>query len=101
MIQIVWERAKKALLLDDVVIACDEDRVFSVARDFGAHCIMTAKGHLSGSDRITEVVNSLEVKIIVNIQADEPLIQPVMIDSLIEALQRDESIYSAIFKSKF
>ena len=95
MIQHVWERAKKALLLDEVIIACDEEEVFTVARDFGANCVMTAKGHLSGSDRITEVVNPIDVKVVVNIQADEPLIEPIMIDSLIETLFRDNSIYIA------
>ena len=95
MIQHVWERAKRALLLDEVIIACDEERVFAVARSFGANCVMTAKGHLSGSDRITEVVGSLEIKIVINIQADEPLIEPLMIDSLVEALLRDDSIYMA------
>lgn len=95
MIQHVWERAKKALLLDDVIIACDDERVFSAARELGANCVMTAKGHLSGSDRITEVVSPIEVRVIVNIQADEPLIEPLMIDSLVEALQRDKAIYMA------
>ncbi len=95
MIQLVWERAKKALFLDEVIIACDEQRVFDAARGFGANCVMTAKGHLSGSDRITEVVSSIEVKVVVNIQADEPLIEPLMIDSLVEALLRDNSICMA------
>ncbi|MBU0549448.1 MAG: 3-deoxy-manno-octulosonate cytidylyltransferase [Candidatus Omnitrophica bacterium] len=95
MIQHVWERAKKALLLDEVIIACDEEEVLNVGREFGANCLMTAKGHLSGSDRITEIVGSLDVKIIVNIQADEPLIQPLMIDSLVDALQSDDSVNMA------
>jgi len=95
MVWHVWEQAKKALLLDEVIIACDDERVFKVASDFGANCVMTAKGHLSGSDRITEVVSSIDVKIVVNIQADEPLIKALMIDSLVEALLRDNSIYMA------
>jgi len=95
MIQHVWEQAKEALLLDDVIIACDEESVFAAAGNFGANCVMTSKGHLSGSDRITEVVGPIEVKVVVNIQADEPLIKPIMIDSLVEALLRDESIYMA------
>ena len=100
MIEHVWRRAKKALLLDDVVIACDEQSVFEVVREFGANCVMTAKGHLSGSDRITEVIGPMDVNFVVNIQADEPLIQPLMIDSLIEALQRDSSIYMATLMKK-
>lgn len=95
MVQHVWEQAKKALLLDEVIIACDDERVFKVASDFGANCVMTAKGHLSGSDRITEVISAIDVKIVVNIQADEPLIKALMIDSLVEAFLRDDSIYMA------
>ncbi|MFH1577703.1 MAG: 3-deoxy-manno-octulosonate cytidylyltransferase [Candidatus Omnitrophota bacterium] len=95
MIQHVWERAKKALLLDEVIIACDDEKVFNVVRDFGASCVMTAKGHLSGSDRITEVISARDVKVVVNIQADEPLVQSLMIDRLAEALLGDDSIYMA------
>jgi 3-deoxy-manno-octulosonate cytidylyltransferase (CMP-KDO synthetase) len=95
MLQHIWERAKKALLLDEVIIACDEERVFAVARDFGANCLMTAREHLSGSDRITEVVSPIDVRVVVNIQADEPLIEPLMIDSLVEVLLRDDSVYMA------
>jgi 3-deoxy-manno-octulosonate cytidylyltransferase (CMP-KDO synthetase) len=95
MVQHVWEQAKKALLLDEVIIACDEEKVFTAASDFGAKCVMTAKGHLSGSDRITEVVSPIEVKVVVNIQADEPLVKPIMIDSLVDTLLRDDSVYMA------
>ncbi|MFH1678819.1 MAG: 3-deoxy-manno-octulosonate cytidylyltransferase [Candidatus Omnitrophota bacterium] len=95
MLQHVWERAKNAMLLDEVIIACDEDKVLAAALEFGAKCVMTAKGHLSGSDRITEVAGPLDFKVIVNIQADEPLIRPLMIDSLVETLLRDSSIYMA------
>ena len=95
MVQHVWERAKKALLLDEVIIACDEDNVFRTACEFGANCVMTAKGHLSGSDRITEVVASIDTKVVVNIQADEPLIEPLMIDRLVETLLSDNSINMA------
>ena len=95
MLQRVWEQAKEARLLDDVIIACDEEEVLAVAQEFGANCVMTSKGHLSGSDRITEVISPIDVKVVVNIQADEPLVQPIMIDSLVEALLRDDSIYMA------
>ncbi len=95
MIQHVWERAKRALLLDKLIIACDDEKLIAAARDFGANCVMTAKAHPSGSDRITEVVDPMDVKVVVNIQADEPLIEPAMIDSLVEALLRDNSIYMA------
>ena len=95
IIQHVWEQAKKARLIEKVVIACDDERIIAAARDFGADCVMTAKGHLSGSDRITEVVSSIDVKVVVNIQADEPLIQPLMINRLVEVLLNDNSVCMA------
>jgi len=93
--QHVWERAKQALLLDDLIIACDDERIAAAARGFGAKVALTAKGHLSGTDRICEVVNPLEVKIVVNIQGDEPLIHPTMIDKVAQTLLDDSAISMA------
>ena len=95
MIQHVWERAKEAIVLDDLIIACDDDSVAHVAREFGAKVVMTSKGHTCGTDRIIEVVNPLDVKIVMNIQADEPLIHPTMIDNLARALLDDSEISMA------
>mgnify|MGYP001603749142 CR=1 FL=1 len=92
MIQWVWERAKQVKLLDELIIACDDERVAEVVRGFGAQVAMTAKGHASGTDRIAEVVNPLEVKVVVNIQGDEPLVHPTMIDSVARAILSDSSI---------
>jgi len=100
MIQHVWERAKQALSLDDLIIACDDERVANVARDFGAKVILTAKGHMSGTDRICEVINPIDVKIIINIQGDEPLIYPTMIDSVAQALLDDSSLPMATIKKR-
>lgn len=95
MIQHVWERAKQALVLDDLIIACDDERVARAAEGFGAKVVFTAKAHLSGTDRIIEVVNPIDVKIVINIQADEPLIQPVMIDSVAQVLLDNPSVSMA------
>ena len=92
MIQWVWERAKQVKILDELIIACDDERVADVARGFGAAVVMTAKGHTSGTDRIAEVVNPIEVNMVVNIQGDEPLIHPTMIDSVARAILTDSSI---------
>ncbi len=92
MLQHVWERAKQAMLLDELIIACDDERVAVVAREFGAKVAMTSRDHLSGTDRIIEVINPLDVKIAINIQADEPLIHPTMIDSLARELLADPGI---------
>jgi 3-deoxy-manno-octulosonate cytidylyltransferase (CMP-KDO synthetase) len=100
MIQHVWERAKQALVLDDLIIACDDEQVAEVARGFGANVVLTAKGHASGSDRISEVVNPLDVRIVINIQGDEPLIHPMMIDTLAQALLDDETVCMATMMKK-
>ena len=100
MIQHVWERAKQALLLDDLIIACDDQRVADAARAFGAKVVLTAKGHASGTDRITEVINPLDVKVVINIQGDEPLIHPTIIDNVARALLDDESISIATVMQK-
>jgi 3-deoxy-manno-octulosonate cytidylyltransferase (CMP-KDO synthetase) len=100
MIQHVWERAKQALLLDDLIIACDDDRIAERCREFGAKVAMTAKAHICGSDRISEVVNPLDVKFVLNIQGDEPLIHPSMIDAVASALINGTGIYMATLMTR-
>jgi len=92
MLQHVWERAKEALLLEDLIIACDDERIKTKALEFGAKVVFTSKAHPSGADRITEVVNPLDVKVIVNIQADEPLVHPSMIDEVARAVLEDSTV---------
>ena len=100
MIQHVWERAKQALILDDLVIACDDERIANAARDFNAKVVLTAKGHVSGTDRICEVVNQMDTKIVINIQGDEPLIHPSMIEAVARALVDDPGINMATLIKK-
>jgi len=100
MIQWVYERAKEALLLDDLIIACDDESVASRAREFGAKAVMTSKAHTCGTDRIIEVINPLDVKIVINIQADEPLIHPTMIDAVAQALLDEAQVSMATIMKK-
>jgi len=100
MIQHVWERAKEAIILDEVIIACDDGRVLEAAKGFGAKVVLTAKGHASGTDRIIEVVNPMDVKIVINIQGDEPLVHPLMIDRVAQALLDDPKIAMATVMKK-
>ena len=86
MIQWVWEAAKKAKILDEVIVACDDKRIEEAVKSFGGKAVFTSKEHTCGADRICEVVNPLEVKVIVNIQADEPLLDPVMIENVARPL---------------
>lgn len=100
VIQHVYERAKKAKLLDDLVIAADDDRVVKVIEKFGGKCIFTSKSHTTGTDRLTEVVNQLDVKIIVNIQGDEPLINPLLIDDLVRTMKSNPDVAMATVVKK-
>jgi 3-deoxy-manno-octulosonate cytidylyltransferase (CMP-KDO synthetase) len=100
MLQHVYERASLATYLTSVVIATDDDRVYAVARDFGARVRMTRSDHLSGTDRAAEVasaeVSSAEAaEIVVNIQGDEPLISPAAIDAAILPLLHSPKLVMA------
>jgi 3-deoxy-manno-octulosonate cytidylyltransferase (CMP-KDO synthetase) len=86
MIQHVWKRAKQSRLLEEVFIACDDEKVFKAAQGFGAKAILTSKNHASGTDRIIEAVGDIKAEIILNIQGDEPLVHPEMIDATTQVL---------------
>jgi 3-deoxy-manno-octulosonate cytidylyltransferase (CMP-KDO synthetase) len=100
MIQHVWERAKKAHSLDDLIIAADDDRIIKVVEGFGGKAVFTSKSHPSGTDRLREIANPLDVDIVVNIQADEPLLNHSMIDSLVNTLRDDQGIVMASLMKK-
>ena len=100
VIQHVWESAKKAKTLDDLVVACDDERIMKVVRDFGGKAVYTSVDQPSGTDRLAEVVNPLDVKIAVNIQGDEPLVKPIMIDSLVMALEDEKNAQMATMVKK-
>ncbi len=95
VIQHTWENAKKAKSIDDLIIAADDKRIYSVAKGFGANVVYTSTAHKSGSDRLTEVAASIDAKVVVNIQADEPLLHPSMIDDVTEAVLKDGNLVMA------
>jgi len=93
MIQHTYNSAKKSKLLDRLIIAVDDEKVFQVVKGFGAEVIMTPKDCASGSDRIAFVADQIpEAQIIVNIQGDEPFIKGKMIDQAIEPLWIDKKV---------
>ncbi|MDP2681989.1 MAG: 3-deoxy-manno-octulosonate cytidylyltransferase [Deltaproteobacteria bacterium] len=100
MIQWVYERAKKAKLTNDVIAATDDKRVFDAVRYFGGTAVMTSPEHRTGTDRIAEAADGLNADIIVNVQGDEPLIEPEMIDEAIRPLTNDSEIVVATLKTK-
>ena len=91
VVQHVWESARKAKALDDLVVACDDERIMKVVEGFGGKAVYTSVDQPSGTDRLAEVVNPIDVKIVVNIQGDEPLVKSIMIDNLVMALE-DEKV---------
>ncbi len=95
MIQHVWESAKKAKTLDELIVACDDERIYEAVVAFGAKAVMTAKAHTSGTERIAEVVSDRDVKVVVNIQGDEPLIHPSMIDDVAYYLLNNHEVFVA------
>ncbi len=96
MIRWVYEGVKEARLVDDVIIATDDRRIFDVAGSFGAPVVMTSRDHASGTDRAAEVAQSIDNKIIINIQGDEPLITGGLVDSLVEALQDESDLMASL-----
>jgi len=92
MIQWVYERAKQSTLIDRVIVATDDDRIRTAVESFGGEAIMTSRNHATGTDRIAEVAQQVECDLVVNVQGDEPLIRPEMIDQAIRPLADDPSI---------
>lgn len=92
MIQWVYERTKRSRLVSRVIVATDDSRILDAVHSFGGEAVLTAATHQTGTDRIAEVARSLSCDIVVNVQGDEPLIPPDMIDATIRPLLEDPSI---------
>jgi 3-deoxy-manno-octulosonate cytidylyltransferase (CMP-KDO synthetase) len=89
----VWERCRRAKKLDRLIIATDDFRIAESAFDWGAEVAMTSPNHASGTDRIAEVAKKMkQFAHVVNVQGDEPLIDPKLIDRLVRDLQRDRNL---------
>jgi 3-deoxy-manno-octulosonate cytidylyltransferase (CMP-KDO synthetase) len=88
LVQHVYERACQARCASDVVVAIDDRRILDAVREFGGRAVMTSADHPSGTDRVAEVARGLNADVLVNVQGDEPLIDPADIDKLAD-LMRD------------
>ena len=87
----VYQQSKKCSTLDDVFVATDDERIFQVCKKLDLNVLMTAKNHSTGTDRVAECVNKIDSDIYVNIQGDEPMIEPSAISDVAEALRRNNS----------
>jgi 3-deoxy-manno-octulosonate cytidylyltransferase (CMP-KDO synthetase) len=95
MIEHVYRRAAAARCITRVIVATDDDRVAAAVIGFGGEVAMTAPTHQSGTDRLAEVARALDAGVIVNVQGDEPLLEPAMIDDAVAPLASDRSIEMA------
>lgn len=86
MIEHVWRRVSLAQQIDEVWIATDDERIATAARRFGAHVAWTSAHHASGTDRVEEAVRSSDADVIVNVQGDEPQLDPAQVDQVVATL---------------
>ena len=101
LIQHTYERACLAKLPQKVIIAADDEKVMAAAKTFGAECVLTSPDHQSGTDRIAETVADMDVEIIVNLQGDEPEIDPDNIDYLAKMLMDNPDCPMATLAAEF
>ena len=100
MLQHVWERASQARYLTSVVIATDDDRIYSAAQSFGARVVMTRSDHVSGTDRVAEVASASDAEWVVNVQGDEPTLDPSAIDVAILGVFDQEDALMGTLKTR-
>lgn len=100
MIEWVYKRTRLSDL-DEVVVATDDERIFKEVEKFGGKAVLTRKDHENGTSRIAEVCEKYkDYDVIVNVQGDEPLIEPEMINSIIESFKNDDTISMCTLKYK-
>jgi len=92
MVQRVYERALLAHGIASVCVATDDEQIVRVVEGFGGRAIMTSPDHPSGTDRLAEAARSLQADIVVNVQGDQPFLDPVMIDEAVQPLLDDPSL---------
>lgn len=92
MIQHVWERARRAGSVQDVLVATDDPGIAAVVRGFGGRAVLTSPAHRSGTDRLAEAAAGLAADVVVNVQGDEPLLDPEAVDAAVAALVADPAV---------
>ncbi len=90
IIEHVFERASMCSSLDDVIVATDDRRILKTVEGFGGKAVMTSVDHRSGSDRLGEAANDLDADIIVNVQGDEPLLEPAVIEAVLGPMRGND-----------
>jgi 3-deoxy-manno-octulosonate cytidylyltransferase (CMP-KDO synthetase) len=99
MIQHVYERVLQSKCVSDVLVATDDLRIVQAVTDFGGKACMTSSHHRSGTDRVAELAGNLEADLVVNVQGDEPLIDPGCIDAAVEPFRSEGELMISTLKS--
>ena len=95
LVQHVYEQVIRAKRVDRVLVATDDRRILDAARSFGAEAVLTSPDHASGTDRVAEAARAIEADVILNVQGDEPGIEPSLLDRLAGLLLEDEEVRMA------
>ena len=101
LVQHVVDQVRRSKLVREVIVATDDERIVAALKPFGTRCLMTDPNHPSGTDRIAEVAQRLSDGIIVNVQGDEPEIEPKTVDGLIALLMQTETVGMATAATPF
>lgn len=100
MVQHVYERAARAKTLDAVIVATDDQRIYDVVVGFGGQVVMTSPDCPTGTERAAIVAETLDCDVVANIQGDEPLLEPVVIDQMIQPFLDDPSVEVSTLKQR-
>jgi 3-deoxy-manno-octulosonate cytidylyltransferase (CMP-KDO synthetase) len=92
MVQHVWEQARLARTVDRVLVATDDERIADVVRAFGGEVAMTSRTHATGTDRLAEAAAGTDAEIVVNVQGDEPMLDPSFIDGAVAPLRAEADL---------
>ena len=92
MIQLVYESAARARTLERLIVATDDERILEAVEAFGGRARLTSREHNTGTDRVAEVAACMEAEVVVNIQGDEPFVEPGMIDEIVQPLLEDPEL---------
>jgi len=100
MIEHVYQRVASAPSVAQVIVATDDERIVQAVERFGGKAQMTRATHTSGSDRLAEVAAGLDCDVIVNVQGDEPMLDPLMIEEAVAPLRRDSMVDIATLRKR-
>ena len=92
MIQHVWERARQAKKLEDVIVATDDARIQKSVEGFGGRAVMTRSDHPNGTSRIAEVMGHFKHELVINIQGDQPLVDPAALDEMVSIFEAAKDV---------